>query len=144
MTWATGRLWDEFGQVLPVPDLDAAAASVRNFDRPGSLLCVVEHESRLIGMGALRTLEPGVVEVKRMYVQPQFQGGRRGSAILDFLLAEARETLGATVVRLDSCRFMLDAQRLYELRGFKERDPYEGTEIPTELQAYWRFYERHP
>ena len=38
--------------------------------------------------------------------------------------------------------FGRDAQRLYESRGFVERPPYEGTEIPPELQQYWKFYER--
>jgi GNAT superfamily N-acetyltransferase len=142
LTWATGRLWEEFEVVMPVPDPAASAESVRKFDAPGALYLVAELEGRLIGMAALRTLEPGIVEVKRMYLRPEFQGRRIGSAMLDRLLTEAVQTLGAHTLRLDSCRFMLDAQRLYESRGFKERDPYTGTEIPAELQQHWRFYER--
>jgi hypothetical protein len=45
-------------------------------------------------------------------------------------------------VRLDTCEFMTDAQRLYRSRGFVERDPYEGTEIPERLRTYWLFFER--
>src|SRR5205085_1566974 len=60
---------------------------------------------------------------------------------LDRLIEEAR-AMNARVLRLDTCRFMTDAQRLYESRGFVERPPYEGTEIPPELQQYWKFYER--
>jgi GNAT superfamily N-acetyltransferase len=142
LTWATGRLWEEFEMVMTVPDQAGSADSVRKFDTPGALYLVAELEGRLIGMGALRTLEPGIVEVKRMYLRPEYQGRRIGSAMLDRLLAEAVGTLGAHTLRLDSCRFMLDAQRLYESRGFKERDPYRGTEIPPELQRHWRFYER--
>jgi hypothetical protein len=39
---------------------------------------------------------------------------------------------------------MTDAQRLYRSRGFVERTPYEGTEIPTRLQHLWIFFERTP
>lgn len=48
----------------------------------------------------------------------------------------------AVVVRLDTCRFVTDAQRLYRSRGFEERGPYEGTEIPSRLQEHWLFFER--
>jgi hypothetical protein len=34
------------------------------------------------------------------------------------------------------------AQRLYSSRGFVERSPYEGTEIPPRLQHLWIFFER--
>jgi hypothetical protein len=50
--------------------------------------------------------------------------------------------MGAATLRLDTCRFMSDAQRLYRSRGFAERTPYEGTEIPPRLQHHWVFFER--
>jgi len=50
--------------------------------------------------------------------------------------------MGATTILLDTCRFMTDAQRLYRSRGFVERSPYEGTEIPPRLQDLWIFFER--
>jgi hypothetical protein len=37
---------------------------------------------------------------------------------------------------------MAEAQRLYRSRGFVERPPYEGTEIPQHLQKHWLFFER--
>ena len=100
-------------------------------------------QRKLAGVGALRKLRLGVIEVKRMYVAPEWRDRHLGSAILDRLLEEARK-MGATTVRLDTCRFMTDAQRLYRSRGFVERTPYEGTEIPTRLQHLWIFFERTP
>jgi hypothetical protein len=64
-----------------------------------------------------------------------------GSAILDRLIDEAK-AMHALVLRLDTVRFMTDAQALYGSRGFVERPPYDGTEIPPRLQQYWLFYER--
>jgi hypothetical protein len=54
----------------------------------------------------------------------------------------AAKQRGATVVRLDTVRLMAEAQRTYRSRGFVERPPYEGTEIPPHLQQHWLFFER--
>ncbi|MFI8524829.1 GNAT family N-acetyltransferase [Promicromonospora sukumoe] len=93
------------------------------------------------GVAALRVQDGGVVEIKRMFVRPGHRGTHLGSEMLDWLLERSRDDLGARVVRLDSNRFMGDAHRLYESRGFVERTPYAGSEIPAELQHLWRFYE---
>ena len=50
--------------------------------------------------------------------------------------------MGAQVLRLDTVRFMTDAPRFYRSRGFLERPPYEGTEIPESLRKHWLFFER--
>ncbi|WP_162794712.1 GNAT family N-acetyltransferase [Nonomuraea lactucae] len=140
LTWASGRLLEEYGVDSPT-DLDSVSGSLGAYTPPTGSMTVAEQGGDLIAVGALRTLTPGVVEVKRMYVAPRWRARRLGSAILDHLLREAHETLRATTVRLDTCRFMADAQRLYLARGFVERGPYEGTEIPPHLQQYWRFFE---
>jgi N-acetylglutamate synthase-like GNAT family acetyltransferase len=142
LTEAIAQLQQEYGITESPTDLDAVSRSLGAYLPPNGLMIVVEKDAELIGVAALRTLTPGVVEVKRMYVAPQWQGHHLGSALLDRLLHESRETLGAKTVRLDTCRFMTAAQRLYQSRGFEERSPYEGTEIPEQMQKYWRFFER--
>jgi N-acetylglutamate synthase-like GNAT family acetyltransferase len=108
---------------------------------PVGKLLLAECDGQPAGVGAIRKLRTGVVEVKRMYVAPAWRDRHLGSGILDRLLDEAQE-MGATTVLLDTCRFMTDAQRLYRSRGFVERSPYEGTEIPPRLQHLWIFFER--
>jgi GNAT superfamily N-acetyltransferase len=76
-----------------------------------------------------------------MYVRPDARGRGLGSALLDRLMEEAR-VLGAAVLRLDTIRFMVDAQRLYRSRAFVERAPYPESEIPEHLHHHWRFFER--
>lgn len=83
---------------------------------------------------------PGVGEVKRMHVAPDFRGLHVGSRLLDCLLGQAAQR-GMSTVRLDTARFMVDAQRLYRSRGFAERSPYPQTEIPQRLHDYWIFFE---
>jgi GNAT superfamily N-acetyltransferase len=81
-----------------------------------------------VGCGALRELEPGVGEIKRMFVLPEARrlGGAR--RMLEVLEAQAR-TLGYSAVRLGSGLRQPEALALYESRGYR-RIPlfgeYEG------------------
>lgn len=141
MAWAHQRLRDEFGVTEPPADPTLVRQRLSEYRRPEGVLLVAECEGEAAGVGAVRRLAEGVAEVKRMYVAPQWRDRHLGSELLDRLLEEAR-VMQAVVVRLDTCRFMTDAQRLYRSRGFEEREPYEGTEIPSRLQEHWLFFER--
>ena len=141
MTAATEELLATFGVDAPA-EVSGMRASLQEYGDPSRALLVAQDSTgSLVGVGALRTLEPGVVEVKRMYVVPQCRGLGVGSRLLDSLLDEATR-MGASTVRLDTVRFMAPAQALYRSRGFAERPPYLGTEIPPQLQQYWIFFER--
>ncbi|GAA1963245.1 GNAT family N-acetyltransferase [Kitasatospora viridis] len=142
LTAALEELRVTFGIEDSPTDVSATRASLRTYEDPSTVLLVAEDEAHgLVGVAGLRTIAPGVVEVKRMYVVPDFRGLRVGAQLLDRLLDEA-EWLGASTVRLDTARFMADAQGLYRSRGFAERAAYPGSEIPPHLQQYWIFFER--
>jgi GNAT superfamily N-acetyltransferase len=142
MTTAHRQVLETFGIRDAPTDISAMRASLRQYEDPSTALLVAEDSARrLVGVAGLRTIEPGVVEVKRMYVAPECRGLQVGSQLIDGLLDEAAR-MGASTVRLDTARFMADAQRLYRSRGFAERTPYQGTEIPQHLQQYWIFFER--
>jgi len=72
-----------------------------------------------IGCGAVRRIEPGVVEIKRMYVSPQVRGRRVGRQILDSLESESRR-LGARRLVLETGPRQPDAIALYAHAGFVE------------------------
>jgi GNAT superfamily N-acetyltransferase len=141
LTWAIERLRTEYGVEDPPTTPGAVADSLRHFTPPEGLMIVAERDGELVGVGAIRKLEPGIAEMKRFYVDPKARGQRIGSNLLARLVHEARETFQATTMRLDTCRFMVDAQRLYTSHGFVERSPYEGTETPPHLQKFWQFFE---
>lgn len=143
MTAALRELHETFGIEDSPTDVSTLHDSLEEYADPAKALFVAQDDTTgtLVGVAGLRTLEPGVVEVKRMYVVPQCRGMRVGSQLLDRLLEEAAR-MQAPTVRLDTVRFMADAQRLYRSRGFVERTPYAGTEIPPRLQQYWIFFER--
>lgn len=56
---------------------------------------------RACGCGAVRSLGPGTVEIKRMYVAPEARGRGIGTALLSALEAEAR-ALGAVRLVLET------------------------------------------
>jgi ribosomal protein S18 acetylase RimI-like enzyme len=119
--------------------------SVRNglgaYRPPRGRLLIAELHGSSVGVGALRRLRDDSVEIKRMYVRPEARGRHVGSRILDGLIEEA-QSMNARTILLDSAWFMTQAQGLYKSRGFLERSPYEGTEIPVNIQSRWRFFEK--
>ncbi|ONI81315.1 hypothetical protein ALI144C_22640 [Actinosynnema sp. ALI-1.44] len=143
MTWALTTFERTYGFAMAA-DAQHTGAALAPFRRPSGLIALIEVEDVPVGVAALRTQDDGAVEIKRMFVRPGQWGGHLGSQLLDWLLERACEEFGARTVRLDTNRFMDRAHRLYESRGFTERPPYQGSEIPAELQHLWRFYELCP
>lgn len=73
-----------------------------------------------IGCGAFRDLvdERPTVEIKRMYVRPEYRGRKIGQLILRDLETRARER-GAVRARLETGTRQPDAVRLYENAGYR-------------------------
>ena len=67
----------------------------------------------------MRRIEPGVAEIKRMYVDPSARGRGVGRQILDALEAEARR-LGARRIVLETGPRQPEAIALYARAGFAE------------------------
>jgi putative acetyltransferase len=72
-----------------------------------------------VGCGAVRMIEPGLAEIKRMYVDPSIRGRRVGRQIVDALEAHARQ-LGAKRIVLETGPRQPDAIALYAHTGFDE------------------------
>jgi GNAT superfamily N-acetyltransferase len=78
---------------------------------------------RAVGCGAVRLLDEGAAEVKRMYVIPEERGGGVGKAILAVLEGEARR-LGCTRLLLETGIRQAEALALYRRAGFVEIPPF--------------------
>jgi ribosomal protein S18 acetylase RimI-like enzyme len=91
----------------------------------GRLLVVEDPAGVLVGTAAVRLLEPGVGEIKRMWIRPAHQGKGLGRPLMDACLAEAR-ALGCRLLRLDSERRLAAAVHLYRAYGFTEIPDYNG------------------
>jgi ribosomal protein S18 acetylase RimI-like enzyme len=96
-------------------------------------LLLAQCGDQFAGCVALHPLEPGVCEMKRFYVRPQFRGRGVGKALLNAALAEAR-VIGYRSMRLDTVEpVMQDAVRMYRARGFREIAPYRANPIAGAL-----------
>ena len=91
----------------------------------------------LFGVGALQTLEPGHGEVKSMRTAPAALGLGVGRAILERLIAEARES-GMTKLSLETGNSPLfdAANRLYLNSGFTRCEPF-GCYKPTPFTYFY-------
>jgi GNAT superfamily N-acetyltransferase len=93
--------------------------------------------SGLAGVGcvALRPLDARSAEVKRMFVDPDWRGRGVGRALMETVIAGARER-GYSVLRLGTLHDMTAAQELYRSLGFTPIERYRPDELIDT-----RFYE---
>ena len=98
----------------------------------GGAFLVGREDGQAVAGGALKRMEPGVAEIKRMYVVPDAR--RRGHArrLLEALEDAARE-LGYERVRLDTGARQPHARALYESAGFQPIPDYND----NPKAAYW-------
>jgi GNAT superfamily N-acetyltransferase len=96
---------------------------------PDGRLLLVEYGGQLAGCVALHQWEPGVCEMKRLYLRPSFRGKGLGRVIAETIIAEARN-IGYQRMRLDTIEpLMKDAVEMYRKLGFREIAPYRPNPI---------------
>ncbi|MFF4502336.1 GNAT family N-acetyltransferase [Streptomyces sp. NPDC001401] len=84
---------------------------------------VAYEEGRPVGCGALRRLEPGVGEIRHVWVHPEARRLGLARRILAALEQAAAER-GCTVVRLDTHATLTEAQAMYRASGYTEIPSY--------------------
>jgi GNAT superfamily N-acetyltransferase len=84
---------------------------------------VLEEDDAPVGCGAVRELEPGVAELKRMFVRRQHRGRDLGRALLTGLEDEARST-GIRIMRLETIGLLTGAIGLYHSAGYRDIPQY--------------------
>jgi putative acetyltransferase len=90
----------------------------------GRLFLATDDEDRVAGCIALRSIGPGVCEMKRLFVRGAYRGQGLGRVLVDKLIDEAR-AIGYTHMRLDTLPGVMDnAIALYRSIGFVEIGPY--------------------
>ena len=101
---------------------------------PAGRLLLALWDGRPAGVIALRPLqEPGVCEMKRLYVRPEFRGHQIGRILAERIVREAAE-IGYSRMRLDTISGKMDsAIAMYRTLGFAEIDPYYKSPVGETL-----------
>lgn len=94
------------------------------YSPPSGRLYLARVGDDVAGCIALRELEPGVCEMKRLFVREEFRGKQLGRLLIDRLISDARD-IGYERMRLDTFPpKMGNAVQIYESYGFYQIAPY--------------------
>ncbi|MCX6206314.1 MAG: GNAT family N-acetyltransferase [Bacteroidetes bacterium] len=142
LTWGNGQMQLLYGAHPhnPKEAVEQDIASIDKFLPPHGRLMLAVYEGKVCGLGSLKSINPEIAEIKRMYVDPTFRRIGAGRVILESLISEAKKA-GYKKIRLDSPRFMEAAHALYRSFGFKDIPVYPEVEIPEEFRQYLLFME---
>jgi len=123
--------------------LVAEALRFQNFDQelealpgayapPGGAMLIARDADTAAGCVALRRIDAGTGEMKRMYVREQFRGSGLGRRLAVAVIDVAKQR-GYTRLVLDTLPKLATAIALYRDLGFRETDPYLASPTPGAL-----------
>jgi ribosomal protein S18 acetylase RimI-like enzyme len=107
------------------------------YAEPQGCILIAEADREAIGCVAVRPLDEGTCEMKRLYLRPQARGRGAGRALAEASVREARAR-GYRRMRLDTVPGMDAAIAIYRALGFRAIEPYRPNPIPGAL--YFELY----
>jgi ribosomal protein S18 acetylase RimI-like enzyme len=117
-TWLGGDGWFPWG----------SDEELAGFLETYEALLIARVEGETAGCVALLRLSGDACEMKRLYVRPEARGSGAGRALVQAVIARARE-LGYRVMRLDTLPTMDSARALYLSLGFTPIERYNDNPI---------------
>jgi putative acetyltransferase len=115
-------------------DFDREVSSLPGcYSSPTGALLLATYAEQPAGCVALRPMEKGICEMKRLYVRPEYRRYGIGQCLISAIIKEA-EAIGYEKMRLDTLPIMKEAQALYKKNGFKRIDAYRPN--PVEGTVY--------
>jgi putative acetyltransferase len=118
-------------------EAEMAAFPAKYADSEGGALLLAKVDGAPAGAVGLRKLEPGICEMKRLYVRPAFKGQSLGRKLAEAIVEEGRAR-GYAKLRLDTVADQMQAAvALYRTMGFVDIPAYYDSPIPG--TAYMEF-----
>ena len=96
---------------------------------PEGCLLVAENQDGIVGCVAVRKIEGGVCEMKRLFIRPEYRGTGIGRKLAMEIIRTAIR-LGYSRMRLDTTPSMNAATSLYRSLGFYDTAPYCYNPVP--------------
>ena len=120
-------------EALCFQNFDAELAALPGeYAPPGGVLLIARDADAPAGCVALRRLDAGTGEMKRMYVREAYRGGGLGRRLAVAVIEEARKRKYARLV-LDTLPKLTQAIALYRDLGFRETGPYLASPTPCAI-----------
>ena len=125
----TRKLFEEYvdglGVSLCFQNYDKEVAELPGqYTPPDGRLLLASQEGQIAGCIALRKLEDGVCEMKRLFVRSEYRGDGLGRILAEKIIDDARE-MGYERMRLDTLPGKMDrAIAMYRRLGFKDIERY--------------------
>ena len=103
------------------------------YSPPAGRLYIVKYGNKYAGCIALRKLEDGICEMKRLYLKEELRGKGIGKKLIELIIKEAI-SIGYKRMRLDTIKEkMPKAVEIYLKQGFTETAPYYHNPNPHTL-----------
>ncbi|RUR79194.1 GNAT family N-acetyltransferase [Chlorogloeopsis fritschii PCC 9212] len=139
LSWINLMTSSEFNFSFDVNSyLEQDMTKLYQFAPPEGRLLLGEYDGKIAGCVGLRKVNDEIVEIKRVYVRPEFR--RKGIArrLVEAIIQEACQ-IGYTKIRLDAAPFVKEAQLLYRSLGFQDISPFAESEIPEKFHSLCAF-----
>ena len=105
----------------------------KGYEPPDGIYLVAYVDNQAAGTVALKRLEDGICEMKRLFIRPKYQGLGLGRKLAEKVILEAKK-LRYTKMRLDNSRSVMSkAVMLYKSLGFYEIEPYNKNFVADAL-----------
>jgi GNAT superfamily N-acetyltransferase len=98
-------------------------AAAEDMDPPGGRFVIAYEDDQPVASGGIRTWEPGVCEIKRMFVRPGARRKGYGRQLLEALERTASEA-GFRRIVLDTLDAHVDAMKFYDTTGYTRVPAY--------------------
>lgn len=121
--------------------VDEFLAHLSQFMPPNGRYLMAMADGQLAGMGAMRRLSDSIAEFKRLYVRESHRGLGIGKQLLLTLL-QCAEADGYQTVRLNSFKFWVAANTLYQRLGFQPINHYPEADASPDLIDHFHYMER--
>lgn len=142
LSWANTRLSEEYQIDFDIQSmLENDMQNLQKYFPPAGRLVFAYQDEHTAGLACMKKINHDTVEIKRMYVRPDFRGKGLGRQLLRWIISKAQQE-NYKLIRLDTNRFMKPAQSLYQSLGFEVIEPYPESEIPADFHPYWIFMEK--
>jgi len=107
----------EYGLPVDPNSTDSDLSQPEDFYKDGFFGVVKNPEGIIVGTFGLLEHEPGIVEIRKMYLLSSYRGMGIGKFMMNFLFAKAKE-LGYSQVMLETASELKEAIFMYEKYGF--------------------------